>query len=271
MKSLDLSHLGGMPFTQETLDYMQASYKEIAQAFGRLGYDGSANPVIISGCKFTVPGFPDTNTGWMYYNGEVIFYAGGDVDANPYVKLTTLTTTAVYDDGSTQVLNKETKLVPCLGTDPDKICLFGDCKYIQHGLGAYAEGYSQEIILNAPSLGLGVSGQVHLRRNELSQTVHVWGSLSISSANLLTDPPIYRQLFSATDIPATHRPVTTVPIPMYIRYHSLNYIQETNGTEHLTIINGELSSGGDFSVGFIKPAAGVTAYTITFNQLLPLL
>lgn len=71
-KRFDFTQLGGFPFTQDRLDFMQQSYRG---AFGAMaGLIG--NLTILMGCVIDVA----TNTvsdGWISYQGELIFFVGG--------------------------------------------------------------------------------------------------------------------------------------------------------------------------------------------------
>lgn len=268
MQTLQLTNNGGMPLTQEVLAQLQAASTMLGGVTGGLAYEGSTLPIIITGAKtyaITV-----VNPGYLFYNGEIMYFEGGDIDVFASIKVVTLTSTAVYEDGSTQVLFKERRLRVCLASDPDAICLWTDVKIMQKGLGVYAEDYSSVLTKTVPSLGLSLSGTVNFRINELAKTVHVWGTIGCGNATMFTNPPLYRLLFNSSDIPAAYFPAFTVPFKMFVRYHSTNYILETAGTEHILDVNAEFSSTGDFSVGFIKAAAGVTSYTLTFNVQLPL-
>ncbi len=106
MKAIDFTHLGGFPFTQNTLDWLQSSYREsliaIAKKIGR------GNPIILSGMVSSMgtAGATNVSDGFFYYNGDIVKF-----NASSYAALTganvalitisTTTTTLTYNDSST--------------------------------------------------------------------------------------------------------------------------------------------------------------------------
>lgn len=88
-KRIDLSILGGFPLEQDTLDFMQSSYRG---AFGALA-TLCGNKVIVSG---VVVAGGNVSDGWIVYNGELIPFVGGSVAT--YVVITETAVQATYED-----------------------------------------------------------------------------------------------------------------------------------------------------------------------------
>lgn len=70
-KRIDLSNLGGFPLEQNTLAFMQESYRDAFSAIAQM-----AGNCIIAGINIT--GNQATN-GWISYNGELLPFVGGTV------------------------------------------------------------------------------------------------------------------------------------------------------------------------------------------------
>lgn len=91
-KRIELTNIGGFPFTQDTLKFMQDSYRG---AFGGLaGMIG--DKTIVTGVE--VSGSNVTN-GWIIYQGELIPFVGGVLGADVIISETSVD--ADFEDGST--------------------------------------------------------------------------------------------------------------------------------------------------------------------------
>lgn len=102
-KRVKLDHIGGFPFTQETLLFMQDSYREAFKAIASLLGD----KVIVTGVT-NVGGA--LSSGWITYQGELIPFLGGAASAGVVIEETA--TSAVFQD----LLSKEiyfTKVAYC--------------------------------------------------------------------------------------------------------------------------------------------------------------
>lgn len=93
-KRIDLTNLGGFPLEQDTLDFMQQSYRGAFGALAKLCGD----KVILTGVE--VAG-GNVSSGWIVYNGELIPFIGGSVAAKVLITETavqaTFEDTNVYD------------------------------------------------------------------------------------------------------------------------------------------------------------------------------
>lgn len=90
-KRIDLTNLGGFPFTQDTLKFMQESYRG---AFGGLAAM-IGNKTIVSGVEVSGGNVSD---GWICYQNELIPFIGGVAGTD--VIITENSTNAIFEDGS---------------------------------------------------------------------------------------------------------------------------------------------------------------------------
>lgn len=80
MKRLVLTHLGGMPFEQEDLKYLQdATKEEIMAVIG--AFKNPAGWMVVSGCVASDAGSGDVavSAGWVIFGGELGYYAGSTI------------------------------------------------------------------------------------------------------------------------------------------------------------------------------------------------
>lgn len=104
-KRVKLDNLGGFPFTQDTLKFMQDSYRDAFKAIAAMLGD----KVIVTGVV-NVAGV--LSNGWITYQGELIPFVGGAATAGVVIQETA--TSEVYED----LVNKEvyfTKVAFCGG------------------------------------------------------------------------------------------------------------------------------------------------------------
>ncbi len=266
MVTTDFSYLNGFPFSQYTLKRMQDGMLQLGTALATMGWDGSAAPLILSGCYYH-SGAGGVDDGWMYYQGEVMYFQGGNIAIDgQYVTVLENRQSALFADLQNRdvYIDKQLKLT----TTPNAYDITaGTIKRFHEVFGVLTEHDDWQSIA-VPTGSSGNSGTIHYRKNHLSQQLHVRGSISVTNAQALSNPPLY---YLMATLPAEYRPVYTAPFSAYIRYHNTLYILETSGTEHITSVNGELNSAGELSFGLIKPDVAVTGYTIYFNTQIPLL
>lgn len=108
MDKLDLTKLGGDPFTLDDLDFLQTSLTDAIKGLASIWQFGSSDPVILSGMQTTVAGSDTIWTGgWCVINGEVYAFSGGTfaTSATIVMDITQTFDTAgdeVFEDLSTQ-------------------------------------------------------------------------------------------------------------------------------------------------------------------------
>lgn len=88
-KLVNLTNLGGFPFTQKTLEFMQQSYHDALGSLALLAGD----KVILTGVAVVGS---NVSGGWITYNGEIIPFVGGGLAAD--VVISTATEQATYED-----------------------------------------------------------------------------------------------------------------------------------------------------------------------------
>ncbi len=90
-KRIDLQNIGGFPFTKESLDFMQSSYRDAFKAIAKLCGDKT----IISGVFNTAGVLSD---GWISYNGELVAFLGGAATSGVVVQETS--TNELFENGN---------------------------------------------------------------------------------------------------------------------------------------------------------------------------
>lgn len=80
-KRIDFTNIGGFPFTQDTLKWMQESYRDGLSALAKLAGDKT----ILTGVEVTGS---SVSAGWISYNGEIIPFAAGSVAADVVISET---------------------------------------------------------------------------------------------------------------------------------------------------------------------------------------
>lgn len=118
MKFIDFMKPGGFPLTQDSLDYLQKAYTEIATAIAESEGDGTT-PFVLSGCKVTRTLSSGTiydyavTDGWIYFNGTFVRVVAASVmglDESTdelYFLVTPTSTSLSYNDGSTPSVVKD--------------------------------------------------------------------------------------------------------------------------------------------------------------------
>lgn len=91
MNKIDFSHLGGMPVTQDRLDFLQQSYTAGFTAIAKLCGDKT----ILQGVENSGGTVSD---GWIVINGEILPFVGGALAANVIIVETP--TSYTFADGS---------------------------------------------------------------------------------------------------------------------------------------------------------------------------
>lgn len=98
MKKIDYSFTGGMPLAQDILAWQQTGSMDalaaIAKAFVK---PGNTNPIVMSGC---VDDGTNYSEGWLYHNGELVFFPGGAHSGSHLITISDAYTTLVYEDAN---------------------------------------------------------------------------------------------------------------------------------------------------------------------------
>lgn len=168
MKSVDLSNLGGYPWTDNDFSYLQNAWTEGVQALAAIGASPTANvATVLYGMKSTAGGGGSTNVsaGWVVYNGVIIRFpaqsygalAGGHA-AYVVVTPTSVPHALPFADGSTpDVINDVTgvltDLVSSTATDGTHFKLSDVVAWLALDATLYSRMTAAEAILNAWNSG----------------------------------------------------------------------------------------------------------------------
>jgi len=270
MNLIDFSQLGGFPFTQDTLGYMQSSTVQMLKAW--FADVPIGQPVILSGMQFGAggPGV-QMSPGYFYVDGEVYAVpyttAGAAMIGQNYVLNVVETPASVtFQNTATHgvYVTKTAALGIITGTSTvGKQYLVSSLVPAAVYIGARARTPYANIAASATS----VSGSISYCKDYMANTLHVFGSLTHSAAQGIQLNNWYASL--GITLPVGFRPPVNVPLTGYIRYSNLG-IQHSTSTTVLQQIGMELNTAGNLLAGWIRPDVATTAYSIYFNQLIPL-
>lgn len=90
MKKIDYSKNGGLKFTQQIAEFMQDSYTEMFNAFGR----AFGNKVVLTGCVISSG---NISNGVILFNGEPIIFEGGTMAS--YIAISEITENVMFKNG----------------------------------------------------------------------------------------------------------------------------------------------------------------------------
>lgn len=103
-KRIDFSINGGLPLVQESLNWMQDSFRNVGIALAKMLGD----KVIVSGCQVVGNNVTD---GWITYNGELVRFVGGSYANGDQVSVADDTTSALnpatYGDNTVRTIYYE--------------------------------------------------------------------------------------------------------------------------------------------------------------------
>ena len=91
MNRIDLTNLGGFPLEQDTLDFMQLSYKGPLGAVARLCGDKTILHGVVNNAG-------NVSSGWIAVNGELIIFQGGTY--GPQVAISETPISVTFEDNS---------------------------------------------------------------------------------------------------------------------------------------------------------------------------
>ncbi len=273
MKAIDFTHPGGFPLTQDELDYLQHAYTECINAFAQMG---SAGPTIISGMDVTVSGGTTTIAdGWFFYNGEMIRFNTGSYTTIPpgdvvLIDITPATTSLVYNDGSSfgAVLDKTaTILLGPSATTPTQFPFLSMLPFqVVFGQKGRETGWNSLAVSTPPASG-GVTGTIYYKKNLLTNTLQLRGTLAAANAQNFSASPGALYYLMGT-LPSAYFPVNGAFFSAY--YFIATMIKDDLGISWIKQLNCSVNVLGQISVNWIRPDIAVTGYSINFNTIIPL-
>ena len=274
MRSIDFSHPGGFPLTQEGLDHLQQAYTECLNALGAMGGHATV-PAIISGMSRTYAGSTVIiSSGWFYYGGTLIKFDGGSVAPTgadvPVIRINTDTTTLTYNDGSTypamSIVTASLIAGPISITATQFPYLVMQPYQYFFGLGGRETNWNS-IVVNTTAANGGVSGTIYYKKNWLTNTLTLQATLTANNAqNFAASPSAANYIMGV--LPPGYLPTTVAYFTTH--YYAAGMFRDDLGVSWVKQLMSAVNTGGQIYINFIRPDAAVPAYSVTFNTIIPL-
>lgn len=274
MKTINFSHPGGFPLTQQELDFMQSAYTEYANAFAKMGING-ALPIIISGMNITYPsaGVVAVSDGWLYYQGNLVSFSGGSVSPTgsdvPMVLINDSYTDLVYNNGvSHPAIRQITATLTVASISTSVMFPVSSLKLFQEMFGKNARESSWgHIGVSTPSTVGGLYGDIYYKKNYLTNTLQIRGVITPNNAQNLMPSPTSINILVGT-LSAEYSPANIFYFSSY--YYASNLFKDDLGVAWIKQFTSIVNTGGQILINFIRPDAAVAAYTVMFNTIVPL-
>lgn len=265
MKGIDFTKLGGYPFTQDTLDYLQTAYTEAVGALCAAG--GTATgPMRISGMEVTepTPGDVAVSDGWFIYNGNLIRFIGDTVTPGSDVALVEITngaTSLTFNNGSSHNVLLESTATVIAAASVTDATHFPVSALMPFGR---EKDWTTDVVINIASIGS--TGSVRYKKDYFANTLQISGSVTLidPSAGALSYPNVSEA--KIYEMPVGYRPpfgrriVGVVQAPLLLTEDSKDWLRHVN-----------LYFDGQYLwMETPKTASGSTSYTVVFNAVVPL-
>ncbi|OSZ79261.1 hypothetical protein CAP35_13690 [Chitinophagaceae bacterium IBVUCB1] len=275
MKRNLFNQLGGFPFAQDTLEWQQDRTKQILQAIAEMGVPaGSTAPVILSGVHKSTG--PDAySAGWIYLNGDVIYFAGGNIPGSPdlsKVYVQEYKTAVVFEDTTSKEVYIDNAFV--YGVAPVGVTQYeiATMKRFHEQFGKQAAADAWSSISVTASVGTAATpanaaGDLFYKKVHVPDGVQVRADLTITEAQRIVGNPRYDLM---CQLPVGFRPSQIRHFKASVYYHNTAYILDVSEKDYIKDVNCIINTSGQISIGWIEPIAGVTTYTISFNEFIPL-
>ncbi len=274
MRSINFTHPGGFPLTQNELDHMQQAYTECINTLATLG-GASSSPTIISGMAMTTAGSAVTiSDGWFFYNGTMVKFTGSTVTPTgtnvPLIIIANNTTALTYNDGST--FPAVSNVTATLGVGPS-VTTSSQFPYsaavpyhTQFGINGREANWNTLGVGTLASLG-GVTGTIYYKKNRITNTLTIQAQLTANNAqNFSASPSASNSLLGS--LPAEYAPNTNVYFTTY--YYAAAMFKDDLGVSWVKHLSSVINSAGQILINFIRPEVVVPAYTVVFNAIIPL-
>lgn len=278
MKKIDFSQPGGFPLTQDQLNYLQQAYGESLQALARMG--GSASgPFVISGMTITNPSLGEYSVtdGWFFYNGEMIHFladtiTGAAGSLAPFVVISPSSNNLLFNDGSTPpVIMDATATVVAMPTGtPTDATHFPLLQIQPFGTGfgvANREAGWQSMPVSTIAADGGVTGTIFYKKNFITNTLHVRGTLTASNAQNFAASPGSAFYLMGT-LPPGYAPANTAYF--IAQYFLGSLLLDDGGVGWIKQLNGRVNNAGQITLNWLRPTAPVSGYSANFNNIIPL-
>lgn len=270
MNHVDFSNPGGFPLSENTMEFMQQSYIDAIIALCQPGVAVPANtPVIISGMGIVGSQY---NDGFFFYNGELIKFTGvADIGLLPacagglvlgYYIAETVTQLEFQDGTINDARFAKTASLSCGANAVSATFIPLTTPFKTYAEYLEPTGKTAEVHVSGINVN-GVTGDVYYRKNKLTNTLHIRGTLTLTAASV-SATPTYSNMAT---LPSGFRPAAQDATFVAVqRYHSA-VVMDSTSTFDIRHLNCELKTNGDLNIGAIK---GATDYTVTFNVIIPL-
>lgn len=181
MKKINYTHLGGYPFTQDDLDFMQQAKQEVLDCLCAVNgiTIGASGKYILEGAVLQSGNL--VSDGWLYYEGELLKLTGG---TGTYIKLNTDNTTALFEDSTTKT-TRTYKWAEVVNTVPIAGCLYADLERVYRKL-------EWKTLASVPTLFFA---------KDANGFVHFKGDMS-------------GQLPAIIELPVGYKPETSIKVPV---------------------------------------------------------
>jgi hypothetical protein len=273
MKTIDFTHAGGFPLTQDELDYLQQAYSECINALGMMGGNG---PALINGMDVSVSGGTTTIAdGWFFYNGEMVQFSTGSYTTIPLgdVVLVDIVPSAgslVYNDGSSYgaVLDKTATIVLGPTATTATQFPFDQLQPFQVVFGRNGrEATWTSVIVSTPAGSGGVVGNILYKKDRLANTLHIRGLLTANNAQNFGASP-GALFYNMATLPAGYIPASTAYFTA--QYFIGGLIKDDLGIGWIKQVNCALNNTGQLLINWIKPDVLIGGYAVAFNLVLSL-
>ena len=273
MDKIDFSKLDGFPLDQDVMSFLQnAKLRGDVSLFADCPAD---TIVILSGLQVTntTGTVFQLSAGYFYLNGQVYFTSGNSQNIAG-AGLNELGMTVqfnleglVFEDDT--VKNVVIKDAPFLDLKADGTANFypvrnwkawHDYSFSRSKTAEFSQSVSG-------GLNGGLTGTVYFRKNTVANTLHIRGTITAADAQALYAPATYAALMT---LPEGYRPAYDVPFAAFYRYHTTARKKTHDAVDYLMQVNAALRADGILQAGFIRPEAGVTSYSVSFNTIIPL-
>lgn len=178
MKQIKYDYTGGLPLSQNVLEFSQNGLRDLVAGILQGGYESA--PVIISGCLYD-SGTGDITAGWVFDGTEAHYFAGGNTvtAGTSKIKVAETTSTVVFDDGSVRAIYRTKQYVfDNTGTDI--------LNMKRYGLTAISSGITCSVTEAA--------GTLFVQVNKLTRMMHITGQIDTLTAAALASDGLYVKL-----------------------------------------------------------------------------
>lgn len=259
MKRFDFSQNGGMLFTQDRLDWMQAGYIEAMKALGSVAGNSRC---VLNGVQLLSGDWNSgvLSDGWIYDPVEgVVPFVGGVVSAtNRRILFETLTDVVPFEVGGNKPVKLIRRAVIGAGGGPELINL------VKNPFGTALGRHHRSDWVAQPLAG--GSGVIMAMLDRIAGRVYVKGTIT-RQANNVTGNVLFSLLQVGSVQSSSLFPVTP-PEVIHFQTSFENPVQNASGVQML-VGNGRLDNVGQIFAP-VGNGVAVTSYRLYLNNVYPM-